>query len=189
MKSLFVFSRDDTCILYGKVTELWKKECVLTGPVFNPADQTFHTRIVRVFWEKPEQIKALTLGCYVAIECSVKNIGLLTVLEGGYTEASFFATGKKLRFGGRFSYPATDYKKEVNVFIGSIIDLKYTKTRDGDIVENISIAYKWFGKTFKKNIAVFDSAEPFEHEKQYIFVCGAQTVSKSYIASRIYECE
>lgn len=189
MKSLIVFSRDNICILYGKVTELWQKECILTGPIYNPADETFHARSIHVFWDKPEQIKSLTLGCRVAIECSVKNIGLLTILEGGYTEASLFATGKKLRFGGTFSYPATDVKKEANVFIGTITDLKFTRTKDGDMVENIVIAYKWFGKTFKKNIAVFDSSEPFEHEQQYIFVCGPQTVSKSYIASRIYECE
>lgn len=188
MKSLIVFSRDNICILYGKVTKLWKQECFLSGQIYCPAERTFYEREIHVFWDKPEQTKSLTIGSYVAIECSVKNLGILTILEGGYTNAPLFAVGKKIRFGGTFNYPATDTKKEVNVIIGTITDTKFTKTEDGEIIENIVVAYKWFGKTFEKNLAVFNPSESFEHEKQYIFVCGPQTLSKSYIAKRIYEC-
>jgi hypothetical protein len=188
MKSLIVFSRDDRCILYGKVVEIWQKDITIVGPIYCPVDKTFHEREIHVFWSKEEEIKSLTLGSYVAIECEVKSIGLETIIEGGYTKANLCAGGKILRYSGKFHYPATSTMREVNVFIGTIIDVKFTKTNDGDMVENITIAYKWFGKTFKKNIAFFNASKPFEHEKQYVFVCGGLTASKSYVAYRIYEC-
>ena len=189
MRSLLIFARGNTCILYGTISSIWQKECEISGNIFNPKEKAFVERSIHVFWDKPEQIKSLTLGCKVSLECTVKDIGLLTILEGGYTSASLFAIGKRMKYSGVYDYPATETSKESNVFLATVTDIKSAKTSEGEAVTNLTVSYRWFYKNFEKSIAVFNSNQSFELEKQYVFVCGSQNESQSYIARRIYECD